>query len=88
AADPDAPQDQSKGWVIAETTYGRRVESVVKNGLGSVANPMSADEVRQKFRDNMKFAGLGTNADAAIEQVGRLDQASDIRRLVALCCHR
>jgi 2-methylcitrate dehydratase PrpD len=85
-ADPDAPEDQSKGWVIAETTYGRRVETVVKNGLGSAANPMSGDEVRQKFRNNMKFAGLATKADAAIDAVERLDKLPDVRDLVALCC--
>jgi 2-methylcitrate dehydratase PrpD len=86
AGDPDAPQDQSKGWVIAETTHGRRVESVVKNGLGSAANPMSDDEVRRKFRDNMKFAGLAVHADAAIDNVHRLDSLTDVRALIALCC--
>jgi 2-methylcitrate dehydratase PrpD len=85
-ADPDAPQDQSKGWIIAQTTYGRRLESVVRNGLGSAANPMSGDEVRQKFRDNMMFAGLGGNAVAAIEAANRLDTAADVSALTALCC--
>ncbi len=83
--DPDAPEDQSKGWIVAENIFGRRVETVVKNGLGSAANPMSDDEVRQKFRDNMKFAGLGANAGAAIETVARLDAIADIRQLVDLC---
>jgi 2-methylcitrate dehydratase PrpD len=83
--DPDAPEDQSKGWVIAETVHGRRVESVVKDGLGSLANPMSEDEVRQKFRDNMKFAGLAANAEAAIDAVNRLDTSGDIKTVIALC---
>ena len=39
-------------------TDGRRVETVLTNGLGSPTNPMSDDEVAQKFRDNMTFAGL------------------------------
>ena len=85
-ADPDAPEDQSKGWVIADTTFGRRVETVVKNGLGSAANPMSDDEVRQKFRDNMTFAGLAANAQAALNSVEELDTARDVRALVSHCC--
>ena len=85
-SDANAPEDQSKGWVIATMTSGRRVETVIENGLGSVANPMSEDEVKQKFRDNMIFAGLGANATAAIECVDRLDALNDIAALVTLCC--
>ena len=85
-ADLDAPEDQSKGWVIAEMTSGRRVETVVKNGLGSTANPLSEDEVRQKFRDNLKFAGIGANAEAAIDRCTKLDSLQDIGQLVKLCC--
>jgi hypothetical protein len=48
---------------------------------------MSGDEVRQKFRDNMTFADLGANADAAIDCTDRLDALSDIGPLIALCCH-
>jgi len=44
------------------------------------------DEVKQKFRDNMIFAGLGANATAAIECVDRLDALNDIAALVTLCC--
>jgi hypothetical protein len=47
---------------------------------------MSDDEVRQKFRDNMKFAGLAANAAAAIDTVDRMDALPDVRALVALCC--
>jgi 2-methylcitrate dehydratase PrpD len=85
-ADPNAPEDQSKGWVIATMTSGRRVETVIENGLGSLANPMSEEEVKQKFHDNMTFAGLGANAGAAIDCTDRLDALSDIGPLIALCC--
>ncbi len=83
--DPKAPEDQSKGWVIATMTSGRRVETVIEGGLGSPANPMSEDEVKQKFRDNMKFAGLGANVGAAIDLVDSFDTLEDVAPLITLC---
>jgi 2-methylcitrate dehydratase PrpD len=85
-ADADAPEDQSKGWVIVETTDGRRIESVATNCAGSEANPMSPDEVRRKFRDNLAFAGLGANADRIINAVDRFETLESIAPLIALCC--
>lgn len=84
--DPDAPEDQSKGWVIVETSGGERVESVATNCVGSDANPMTADDVRRKFRDNMAFAGLKGNAERVIELVERFETLANVEEPIGLCC--
>lgn len=86
AADPDAPEDQSKGRLIAETRDGGRIEKVVVDGLGSERNPMTADQVHAKFRETMAFGGLGMRADDALAAAERIETAEDLRRLVTLCC--
>ncbi len=84
--DPEAPDDQSKGWVIARTTDGRKVECIVTNGVGSDANPMSADQVRQKFRENMAFASLAESAQRAMDSIERFETFQTIDTLTRLCC--
>jgi hypothetical protein len=47
---------------------------------------MSKEEVIQKFRDNMAFAGLGANADGVVNQIDRLESLRELRPLMTLCC--
>jgi 2-methylcitrate dehydratase PrpD len=86
SADPDAPQDQSNARVIVETTDGESRECLVTHGLGSDANPMSAAEVRQKFRACMEFAGLGAKAAAALALADKFETLASVEEFVGLCC--
>jgi 2-methylcitrate dehydratase PrpD len=84
--DPDAPEDQTKGWLIARTVDGRKLETVLTHPLGSPNNPMSADDVARKFRDNMAFANLKANAARVEELVARIEMQATIDELVDSCC--
>lgn len=84
--DPNAPEDQSKGWLIAHTVDGRKLETVLTHPLGSPNNPMSADDVSRKFRDNMAFANLKANAARVQDLVARLDTLASIDELADACC--
>lgn len=84
--DPDAAPDAYKGWVVVETTDGRRLEQTVPHSLGSDRNPMSAAGLRRKFSDNFIYGGLAAAADRAYERIDSLDRVSSIRDLVDFCC--
>ena len=54
-------------------------------GKGSPANPMSYDEVAEKFRGCAEFAQWPTEkAEAVVELVRRLESQSDMRKLTSL----
>ncbi len=84
--DPTAPDpSRFKGWVIVETTSGKRLERIVENNLGSESNPLSANDVREKFRDNAGLV-LGRSAvEMVVDMVERLEEVRDINALTALC---
>ncbi len=64
---------------------GRMVEGRADFGKGSPANPMSYDEVADKFRDCAGYAGLdGAKADQVVEAVRGLDGVADMGELTAL----
>jgi 2-methylcitrate dehydratase PrpD len=84
--DPDAPPDAYKGWVIIETTDGRRLEQIVPHSLGSDRNFMSVDDLRAKFCDNLAYGALATVADRLYDQIDRLDHGATLRDVIALAC--
>src|SRR5262249_24524429 len=60
---------------------GRMLEADAPYQLGGPENPMSADQVRAKFRENAALA-LGDDALGALEEtVLTLDEAGDVRGL-------
>src|SRR5262249_49371281 len=68
---------------------GRTLSGRADFGKGSPANPMSYDEVAEKFRGCADFAGWPrAGADAIIEAVRRLETLQDIRSLMALCVRK
>ena len=70
--------------VEIELEDGRTVGGRIDYGKGSKANPMTDDEVADKFRLCAEYAGLpGGWADGVIETVGRLETLPDIRELTA-----
>ena len=84
--DKEAPgRGQYKGWVIVHTKDGRKLERVEPYNRGSAENPMSADDVRAKFRENSARALDKTNIEAMISKVDRLEKEPAIGALVDLC---
>lgn len=65
---------------------GRRIHSQSDFGKGSPANPMSFDEVADKFRGCAEYASWDhPRVDKIIETVRGLETIADIRELTALC---
>jgi 2-methylcitrate dehydratase PrpD len=84
--DPDAPDpSRFKGWVIVETTDGRRLERIVDNNWGSESNPMTPADVRQKFRDNASLVLDTGQVEKIMRMVDRMEMIDDINDLVLLC---
>jgi hypothetical protein len=79
----DAPAN--KGWVIAHTTDGRKLERVEMHNRGSAGNPMCADDVRGKFRENAARTLDAKAIDAVIGIVDRLEREPAISAVIDLC---
>lgn len=85
--DPSAPDTgHFKGWVQVETTDGRHLERVVDDNWGSLANPMTPDQVQIKFRENAGLALEASRLNAIIEGTQALDTLHDVGALIGLCC--
>ena len=85
--DTEAPgRDQFKGWVIVETNDGRRLERVEMYNRGSAELPMSADDIKDKFRDNASFMLKPDRIEAVVKRVDELERMTNAGELVALCC--
>jgi 2-methylcitrate dehydratase PrpD len=64
---------------------GRVIHGEADFGKGSPANPMSYEEVADKFRDNAAHAGVGrAAADEIVALVRDLEQQPSIERLMSL----
>jgi 2-methylcitrate dehydratase PrpD len=84
--DPTATDpSRFKGWVKVVTTDGRELESVVLDNWGSESNPMTAEQVRTKFRDNARLVLDQSAVDGLIEQVEQLDAVDDVSQIVSRC---
>jgi 2-methylcitrate dehydratase PrpD len=87
--DPDAEKaGYDKMTTILKITLkdGRTISGRADFGKGSPANPMSFDEVAEKFLGCAAFAEWPTSkADRVIDTVRRLEDLSDVRTLTALC---
>ena len=65
---------------------GRTISGRADFGKGSPANPMSYEEVADKFRDCAAFAKWPADkANRIVEMVRKLETIADIRTLTALC---
>jgi 2-methylcitrate dehydratase PrpD len=63
---------------------GRLISSRTEPAKGSPENPMTYEEVAEKFRGNAEFAKWSSQkAESIIEQVQSLESASDMSRLTA-----
>jgi 2-methylcitrate dehydratase PrpD len=87
--DPDPPKTRRyKGWIVAETTDGKRHEAIVMDSRGSEANPMTPDEIRQKARDICTPPLPAAQVEQLIALAGRVEMLPDIRALVDACCRK
>jgi 2-methylcitrate dehydratase PrpD len=71
------------GGVRITTTDGRVVEADLPYQRGGPENPMTADEIRAKFRENASLALEDAAAEALEEAVMSLDERDDVRGLLA-----
>lgn len=66
---------------------GRVIAGRADFGKGSPANPMTYDEVAEKFLGCAAFAEWPrSKANQVIEMVRKLEDVADVRTLTALCC--
>ncbi len=80
-----AGYDKMTTIIEIELAGGRLIEGRADFGKGSPADPMSYDEVADKFRECAEFARFpGDRAEKTVELVSRLDALGDIRELTAL----
>lgn len=85
--DDSAPgHEQFKGWVIVETVDGRTLERIEMYNRGSAKLPMSASDIKEKFRDNASFMLAPDRIDRIEKCVDRLEHVPDVTELVTLCC--
>lgn len=85
--DPTAPgTGHFKGWVQVDTTDGRRLERVIDDNWGSLANPMTPEQVQAKFRANAGLT-LGPEQMARLAEAAQtLEASEDVSALIGLCC--
>ena len=75
---------QFKGVVRIELKDGRVVEAVEEHNRGSRANPMSADEIIGKFRENVAGVLSDRRAAEMVDTVMELDAVADASALTRL----
>ena len=84
--DAEAPgTERYKGWVVAETTDGRRLERIEDYNWGSREKPMTAQDIGAKFMANAENAVSRERAEAIMDAVDRLEDADSLDTLVAHC---
>ena len=85
---PDAEAagfDKMTTIIEIELSDGKVVKGVADFGKGSPANPMSDEELQQKFRECAKWGGLDDSlAQRVIDCVWRIESLRDLRELTRL----
>jgi 2-methylcitrate dehydratase PrpD len=72
--------------VVVHLRGGGTISGRTDFAKGSPANPMTFDEVAEKFQDNLAFAKWpSAKAKAIVDMVRRLEEMPDIRALTTLC---
>jgi 2-methylcitrate dehydratase PrpD len=80
-----AGYDKMTTIIEIELSDGRHITGRADFGKGSPANPMSYEEVADKFRECAEFARFPSDrAEKTVDLVRRLDALGDIRDLTAL----
>ena len=85
---PDPTANDStrfKGWVQVETNDGRKLECIITDNWGSVYNPMTPNQVRQKFVENAELVLTANQVDRVVNNVQSLDMITDVTAIVTDC---
>lgn len=70
-------------YIDIETTDGRTISGVADYGKGSPSNPMSYDEVADKFRECAEFAGWDKGrAESVVAMVADFEGMADLGKLM------
>jgi len=73
------------GWVRIRMKDGRLYEHKERINRGHPENPLSAEEVRAKFRENACQALPAGQVEAIIDRVASLERLDNVAELLALC---
>ena len=80
-----AGYDKMTSIVEIELESGENVEGRADFGKGSPANPMSDEELAEKFRQCARYGGLPeARVEEALQMIWRLDELDDVAQLVAV----
>tara|TARA_B100000676_G_scaffold294668_1_gene332877 strand:- start:800 stop:2179 length:1380 start_codon:yes stop_codon:yes gene_type:complete len=74
-----------KGWVQVETTDGRKLECIINDNWGSVYNPMTPNQVKQKFVDNAGLVLTTNQVNRVVNNVQSLKIIEDVTTIVTDC---
>ena len=84
--DPASPFPNGfPGWVTVRLADGRVVEAREPDGRGGPARPLPAAAIIEKFHDNAGLALDPSRRDELARGVLALDDAPDVRKLIAGC---
>jgi 2-methylcitrate dehydratase PrpD len=84
--DPDAPgTERYQGWVVVDTNDGRQLEKIEHANRGSAANPMSDQDVIDKFHANAAMAMTRANADRLLDALLGIAESPSINAVMSLC---
>jgi 2-methylcitrate dehydratase PrpD len=72
------------GWIFVTLKDGRRLEARMDASRGSRENPMSDDDVREKFEANARRALPAAQVRQLWEEGLKLDKAADVRQFAKL----
>jgi len=78
------PNSNNPARVVIRLKKGALYEKTVLAARGSIQNPMTEEEVHQKFRDFASVALPDSRAEAIIDTVSRLDSVENIGQLTQL----
>ena len=82
------PRDGDATVVRIRTTDGRTLEkaTALRNVAGTAFNPLSAEDLRQKFVENARRAFSAERAEAAADAWEHLASATDVREAMRTIC--
>ncbi len=76
-----APRTQFGGRIVLETTGGRRIERVQEHNRGSLENPMTRNEIEEKFNGNaapLLAPEKITSVRSIVSDLGAMKTISDL----------
>jgi 2-methylcitrate dehydratase PrpD len=85
-SDPDLETEFPKKWkarVTVETTSGQTFTQRIEYPKGDPENPLTQDELEDKFRVLTKSVYRQEKADAIIEDIKNLDQCEDLKAFIS-----